>query len=766
MMHHYPSRRPADVSTDRLERDGRDRGSILPMILALMVVGSLAVVALLTFATTLFSNRPPIEVRDRTFWSAKSAMSMAMVLQKAHGPEGCYKAADSMTLNDFVAEVRCVPGAQVSTGRERFAVITTGNEATTTPLVGRGVGSLIKPITGNVFVNAGVLNDTSRDLAPTGSLTLSNYAGSPLTPAARYTDYTTLPQPQPAADCGSQVIVDQAAAALPSAGVTCLATPWWELAGDVVEGTRVYPLLPPLPLYERPSIAQARIPASGPNACQIYFPGQYTTELRLGAGDHYFTSGVYYFAAPLVLEPGARVVAGSGRYSGCTVDAEAAFAGTAPRAHNITGAGATFVFGGTGKLVTTDASLRMNRRVSDASTRGSDTVAIRSVNFETTPPPALPQSVQIPDDRVLLLDTFTNPTSCDASISTTACIQPAATYTSQVTAGAPLTRYSDSSLAVTESIVEVNQLGGNASSNQFVVDGYVFVPNAKVTLNGGANADTRLRMTGGVVASALDVGYNVIPANSSNWYLGVLSEAIQLDVDLTATVTAPNAQRTISRATLQVNQNGAYAINGWTVDPNAGVAPPTTPTTEATTTTTLAPVITDPTTTTTTAPTTTTTTTTTTTPPSPTAGPCNVSSGWTRDFGPGGWAAEYWNLPSFSSPPTNPFVGTPSLTATVPEVFKANNRNAAPAGVNEDYYTARFTKTINASSACTIRLRRGSDDGLRIRVNGNIVMEDWGAYAYRETTHNNIALVAGLNTIVVEYYEQGGESGYSLEWRN
>jgi hypothetical protein len=745
-MTHFPSRRPVHVAADH---DQRDQGSILPMILALMVVGSLAVVALLTFATTLFSNRPPIEVRDRTFWSAKSAMSMAMVLQKAHGPDGCYTTTtDRITLNGYVAEVRCDQGAQVTTGRGRFAIITTGNDATTSSLIGRGVGSLVKPITGDVFANAGLLNETSRDLAATGSLTLSNYAGSPLTPAARYTDYTTMPQPQPVADCASTVVRDQAAAALPSTGVNCVATPWWESAGDVIEGVRTYPLLPPLPLYERPSIAQARIPASGPNACQIYFPGQYTTELRLGAGDHYFTSGVYYFAAPLVLEPGARVVAGSGRYSGCTVDAEAAFAATAPRAHNITGAGATFVFGAAGKLVTNDASLRMNRRVSDASTRGSDTIAIRSVNFEATPLPAVAQLVQIPDDRVLLLDTFTNATSCDATISTTSCIQPVATYTSQVTAGAPLTRYSDSTLGVTDSIVEVNQLGGTASSNQFVVDGYVFVPNAKVTLNGGTNADARLRMTGGVVASSLDVGYNVIPANSSNWYLGVLSEAIQLDVDLTATVTAPNQQRTISRATLQVNQNGAYAINGWTVDPNAGVAPTTTSTT-TTTTTTLPPVITDPTTTTTTTAPTTTTTTTTTLPP-----PVCVNDT--------AWNVRYWDNKNLSGNA----VGSNQLTDLNFDLNWAGGRPVGVGVTDDDTFSAEFTRTVTFPSPGRYQFNIGSDDGTRLDVRGQRVHDMWSNQGYGSGQRSVVVDITDPCAVPIklEYYENTGQARVSLNW--
>jgi hypothetical protein len=99
-------------------------------------------------------------------------------------------------------------------------------------------------------------------------------------------------------------------------------------------------------------------------------------------------------------------------------------------------------------------------------------------------------------------------------------------------------------------------------------------------------------------------------------------------------------------------------------------------------------------------------------------------------------------------------------------VYKVNDTTAAPSGVAADYYTARFTTTINASSACTINLRRGSDDGIRVKVNGNTVIDDWDAYAYKTTTHNNIPIVAGANTIVVEYYEQTGQSGYSLEWQS
>ena len=161
----------------------RDEGSVLPMILALMVVGSLAVVALLTFATTLFANRPPIEVRDRTFWTAKSAMSMAMTLQREHGPDGCYQSTDSFAMNGFVANLTCTPtGNYFGTGRGRYALITTTNNNSAGSFIGRGPGADVKPVTGNVFVNAGGFGNPTTDLgvSATGvgvvaNVSLSNY---------------------------------------------------------------------------------------------------------------------------------------------------------------------------------------------------------------------------------------------------------------------------------------------------------------------------------------------------------------------------------------------------------------------------------------------------------------------------------------------------------------------------------------------------------------------------------------------------------------
>ena len=80
---------------------------------------------------------------------------------------------------------------------------------------------------------------------------------------------------------------------------SCVAQPWWELP---VTST---PPPPPtttrrfrrLPTYLRPSAPQATI-----GSCNVYFPGRYGG-LTLGAGNHYFPSGVYYFDDTLTSRP-------------------------------------------------------------------------------------------------------------------------------------------------------------------------------------------------------------------------------------------------------------------------------------------------------------------------------------------------------------------------------------------------------------------------------------------------------------------------------
>lgn len=320
----------------------------------------------------------------------------------------------------------------------------------------------------------------------------------------------------------------------------CVAEPWWSFAGDRSGGgARSYPSLPQLPTYERPG-SQAKI-----GSCNLYYPGRYlgSTPLELNGGTHYFASGIYYFERPLRISGGAVVVMGEGRTAGCSVDADAAFVPTAPRSHEITGKGATLLLGGGGTLsVTGDGTqLRMNRRVSSSTTRGSEGLAIRSVSFGVST-----ADVEIPADTVTRAD--------GSSVA-------AASHSVTVSSSATPATYRATTAAPTDAIVTVQVGNGSA----FDVDGYVFTPQARLDVSGSA-ASYRVRLNGGVVASRVRLALERAPDNpAANWFLGVQSEPIQRQVRLDA-VANVDGRRISSTATMEVNIDRSYAINSWTVD--------------------------------------------------------------------------------------------------------------------------------------------------------------------------------------------------------
>ena len=135
--------------------------------------------------------------------------------------------------------------------------------------------------------------------------------------------------------------------------------------------------------------------------CRVLFPGIYKNPVLLDQdADYFFTSGVYYFEDTVTVTGNADVVVGMGSADGCVSDQEAAFyAISGPSSHEVSGLGATFLFGsnrstGTnGRLVVRQAgnvtpTIRFNQRYVhpiDISGYASYGVSIASVNGSVDP---------------------------------------------------------------------------------------------------------------------------------------------------------------------------------------------------------------------------------------------------------------------------------------------------------------------------------------------------------------------------------------------
>lgn len=121
----------------------------------------------------------------------------------------------------------------------------------------------------------------------------------------------------------------------------------------------------------------------------------------------------------------------------------------------------------------------------------------------------------------------------------------------------------------------------------------------------------------------------------------------------------------------------------------------------------------------------------------------------------GSWYGEYYNNKTLS--------GSPALTRNENSV-DFNWGSGSPAGgiINNDNFSARWTNNISLSTG-SYRFTATSDDGVRVWVNNQLIIDAWSDHA--PTAYNGqINLSGGSIPVRVEYYESTGNAQVSLYW--
>jgi hypothetical protein len=110
------------------------------------------------------------------------------------------------------------------------------------------------------------------------------------------------------------------------------------------------------------------------------------------------------------------------------------------------------------------------------------------------------------------------------------------------------------------------------------------------------------------------------------------------------------------------------------------------------------------------------------------------------------------------------FTGTPTLTRIDPMVnFDWGNGSPDPS-ISADTFTVRWTGQVQAQFSEPYTFTTTSDDGVRLYVNGTLVIDQWIDQGPTDWT-GTIALQAGqLYDIRMEYYENGGGAVAKLAW--
>jgi hypothetical protein len=134
-----------------------------------------------------------------------------------------------------------------------------------------------------------------------------------------------------------------------------------------------------------------------------------------------------------------------------------------------------------------------------------------------------------------------------------------------------------------------------------------------------------------------------------------------------------------------------------------------------------------------------------------------ISLGWSQVVGGEAWRGEYYG--------NRKLEGSPVLVRGDGAIdFDWDTASPDPA-VPADNFSVRWTRSVNLGAG-TYRFFTSTDDGVRVWVNGALVVDAWYDQKLPNTHTGDINLSAGFHTIVVEYYEHGDKASAHVWWQS
>ena len=126
---------------------------------------------------------------------------------------------------------------------------------------------------------------------------------------------------------------------------------------------------------------------------------------------------------------------------------------------------------------------------------------------------------------------------------------------------------------------------------------------------------------------------------------------------------------------------------------------------------------------------------------------------------PSNWKGEYFNNKDLS--------GAPAMVRNdgagfIDFDFGTDSPSSA-CGIGVDNFSARWTRTVNFSSAGNYRFTVTADDGVRLFVDNQLLLDKW--FDQPATTYPvDVSLTAGDHILRLEYFESGGAAVAKLSW--
>ena len=110
----------------------------------------------------------------------------------------------------------------------------------------------------------------------------------------------------------------------------------------------------------------------------------------------------------------------------------------------------------------------------------------------------------------------------------------------------------------------------------------------------------------------------------------------------------------------------------------------------------------------------------------------------------------------------NQYLDDLKFTRIDPSIDFNWDRSSPGQGVPRDLWSARWISTQYFASAGLYEFYAQVDDGVRIYVDNNLVVNDW--FDHRGVSKGTVNLTAGPHTVKVEYYDFGREAMITVWW--
>jgi hypothetical protein len=136
-------------------------------------------------------------------------------------------------------------------------------------------------------------------------------------------------------------------------------------------------------------------------------------------------------------------------------------------------------------------------------------------------------------------------------------------------------------------------------------------------------------------------------------------------------------------------------------------------------------------------------------------GGATLQVSWAPISGGQGWRGEYYA--------NRDLAGQPALTRTDVAVDFDWKDGGPDATLPADNFSVRWTRTLGFTGG-TYRFHTSTDDGVRLYVDGRRVIDQWQNQKLSNVHSTDVWLSGGEHTIVVEYYEQGGQASAHVWW--